>query len=300
MSRWSRLLVFITVVPCLLGAWSVQAAQPLVIRYFQTDVRYAYRIALMRLALRETRDSDGAFSLQGMTRTVSQARGLRMLAKNEIDVAFLPTDRQREKHFLPVRIPILRGLLGYRMLMIRRGSGDRFADIETLRKLSTFKAGFGSQWADLAILKANGLPVVSVSNYETLFLMLARGRFDYFPRGVNEAWQELDMHPKLRSRLMIEPHLALYYPYPVYFFVNRNNAALADRLRRGLEAALKDGSFKQLFLSYNKAAIERAQMRHRTMLVMSNPFLPPQTSPVDTQWWMPARSRESEIHRALR
>ncbi|WP_097458609.1 substrate-binding periplasmic protein [Mangrovitalea sediminis] len=300
MSRWSRLLVFIAVVPCMLGAWSARAAQPLVVRYFQTDVRYAYRIALLRLALRETRVSDGPFSLQGMTRTVSQARGLRMLAKNEIDVAFLPTDRQREKHFLPVRIPILRGLLGYRVLMIRRGSEERLAGIGTLRELSTLKAGFGSQWADLAILKANGLPVVSVSNYEALFRMLARGRFDYFPRGVNEAWQELDMHPKLQGRLTVERHLALYYPYPVYFFVNQNNAALADRLLRGLEAALKDGSFKQLFLRYNKSDIERAQMRHRTTLVMRNPFLPPRTSPVDTHWWLPASPLESEVPRVLR
>lgn len=282
-----RVLSLVVAVACLLGPLRVWAASPLVVRYFQTDVRYAYRIALLRLALDETQDRDGSYVLQGLQEEVSQARGLRMLADGEVDVAFLPTDGRRERRFLPVRIPILRGLLGYRVLLIRRGTEHRFDSISSLQDLAKLKAGFGSQWADLAILRFNGLPVDAESNYETLFRMLARGRFDYFPRGVNEAWHELDSHPGLQGQIAVDAHLALYYPYPVYFFVNRENQALADRLRRGLEAALADGSFKALFLKYNEADIQRAQMAQRMLLVMQNPFLPPTTSPVDTHWWLP-------------
>lgn len=287
MSRSRMALSLVVAVICVLAPVQTWATSTLVVRYFQTDVRYAYRIALLRLALEETRDSDGAYVLQGLREEVSQARGLRMLADGEVDVAFLPTDRQRERRFRPVRIPILRGLLGYRVLLIRRGTQERFDAISSLGDLAKLRAGFGSQWADLAILKFNGLPVDAESNYETLFRMLARGRFDYFPRGVNEAWHELDSHPDLQGQITVDAHLALYYPYPVYFFVNQEDFALADRLRRGLAAALKDGSFKALFLKYNQADIQRAQMAQRTLLVMQNPFLPPTTSPIDTHWWLP-------------
>jgi hypothetical protein len=49
--------------------------------------------------------------------------------------------------------------------------------------------------------------------------------------------------------LIQEETLLLKYDVPIRysFFVNKNNALLAERLERGLKIAQQDGSFDQLF-----------------------------------------------------
>lgn len=267
---------------------TAHAADPtaMTIRYFQTDLRYAYRIELLRLALNETRE-DGPFVLEPIPEAVTQNRGLQLLASNRIDVAFLPTSVEREQRLRPVRIPMLRGLLGYRVLLIQDQDRDRFRDVQSLDQLRQFTGGFGTQWADMAILRHNRLKIQGVANYDALFEMLSWGRFDYFPRGVNEAWNELAERRDALPHLMVEPHIALYYPYPVYFFVNRDNEALAARIEKGLRRALESGAFRELFLKYHQDAIDRARIPERTLLRLENPLLPPGTPPIDTHWWLP-------------
>jgi hypothetical protein len=77
--------------------------------------------------------------------------------------------------------------------------------------------------------------------------MLIGKRFDYFPRGLDEVWSE----EKLFSNkgIIIEQHLMLKYSTSKYFFVNKRNVALADRIERGLKIAIADGSFDALFNS---------------------------------------------------
>lgn len=285
------LLMLLSLLPRFVTA--AQKPRMTVVRYFQTDNRYTYRIALLHLALQETAATDGPFQLIGEDETVTQARGERQLQQGKIDVAFLPANRQREQRFQAIRIPILRGFLGYRLLLVKREALPQFVQIKTLAQLQHLTAGFDSQWADLGILKANHLPVIAASRYSSLFLMLAAGRFDYFPRGANEAWNELAARPALAEHIVVEPHLALYYPYPVYFFTNRQNIALAHRIQRGLEMALADGQFRKLFFAYNGANVKQTNITHRNVIVLENPFLAPSTPPIDTHWWLPDKTPRS-------
>jgi len=66
--------------------------------------------------------------------------------------------------------------------------------------------------------------------------------------------------------LRVEENLAFYYPFPIYFFVNKANHTLANIIKRGLEIALKDGSFKALFLKHHKAVLERVKFGERHLL----------------------------------
>ena len=77
--------------------------------------------------------------------------------------------------------------------------------------------------------------------------MPANKRFDYFPRGLYEVWGEQKVNAD--KNLVIEDSLMLYYPAPIYFFVNKKNVALANRIERGLRIAMQDGSFDKLFFS---------------------------------------------------
>jgi len=81
--------------------------------------------------------------------------------------------------------------------------------------------------------------------------MLAAGRFDYISRGLHEAQSDMALAEVLGLDLAIESSILLQYQYPIAysFYVNKQNAALADRLRRGLKLAEEDGSLFAAFSS---------------------------------------------------
>ncbi|RME75941.1 MAG: ABC transporter substrate-binding protein [Planctomycetota bacterium] len=279
-----------TALGVLLLASAVANAAPRVVRYprgvSENDTRSAYFVELLRLALDKTAATDGPVRLEPSRALMRQGRALASLARRQhIDVAWSMTSREREALVRPVRIPLLKGLLGYRVLLVRKGEAARFASIEDLAGLRRLRAGQGADWPDVQILEANGLPVVKSSSYEGLFGMLARGRFDYLPRGVTEVWEELRTHATLPIEL--EPHLLLHYPSAIYFFVAKDDTALAERLERGLRAALADGSFDALLRSHpaTRPAFERTHFERRRILELTNPLLPEQTPLDDERLW---------------
>ena len=271
----------------LLGLWQHAWAAPCTIHYFQHDSRYAYRTALLQLVLDKTLD-EGLCVLRPQFTTVTQDRGLALLQEGRIDVVSVPTTLQRERDLRPVRFDILRGLLGYRVLLIRKQQQADFAAVQTPEELRRFRLGFGSQWADLPLLQYNGFNVIAAPQYESLFGMLVRERFDAFPRGLNEAWQELSERQTDFPDLMVEPTLALNYPWPVYFFVRKDNQALAERLQRGLLKAEADGSMHQLFMRHHGHLLQQANLTKRRLFQLVNPALPPGTPKTDTSWWLSA------------
>lgn len=277
---------------CLLCVWLPVRAELCSIRYFQQDARYAYRTALLRLVLDKTQEL-GECRLSPQFTTVTQDRGLALMQEGRIDVVSMPTTLQRERDLRAVRFDVLRGLLGYRVLLIRKQQQADFAAVQSLAELRHFRMGFGMHWADLPLLQYNGFRVVAAPHYESLFAMLARGRFDGFPRGLNEAWQELGEQKATFPDLMVEPTLAFHYPWPVYFFVRKDNQALAERLQLGLQRAQADGSLRQLFMQHHGQLLQQAQLAQRRLFLLSNPSLPPGTPQADTSWWLPATQKLS-------
>ena len=78
------------------------------------------------------------------------------------------------------------------MLLIPADRQGEFSGLRSLADLGRLRAGFGAQWGDLAVLKENGLAVEEVADAAQLIPMLAGRRMDYVPRGLNEAWTELE------------------------------------------------------------------------------------------------------------
>lgn len=261
-----------------------QAAES-TLRYFPVGPIYEYRWKLLELALAHAGGNGEAVKLAPFTEDITQNRGMQLLQSGAIDVIALGTNAEREAKMLPIKIDILRGIVGYRLLVIRAVDQARMArlDEQGVRKELTF--GLNSQWADLPIMRANGLAVETSSSYENLFGMLVAGRFDAFPRGLNEASRELDERKQSYPQLAVEQGKALFFPYPVYFWVRKENAALARRIEQGLKAALADGSFRKLFESYHAAEIDMLAKSRRQVIRLDNPILPPGTPEVDTRWW---------------
>lgn len=71
----------------------------------------------------------------------------------EVDVIALTVSEERDAKFLPVKIPIAKGLVGYRLLMINIAKVADFRAINSLPQLKKFVAGQGAEWPDVEILK---------------------------------------------------------------------------------------------------------------------------------------------------
>lgn len=255
------------------------------------DTRNAYFLSVLQLALEKTADQ-GDVALQPAAEAMPQSRALQKLSDNDgIDVVWSMTSIEREKQNRPIRIPLLKGLMGYRLLIIRAEDQSWFRRVQTIDQLRELRAGQGHDWPDTDILRANGLAVEGTVDYDSLFRMLQLGRFDYLPRAINEPWEELALRPG--RGLAVEEGLMLYYPTAEYFFVHRDNNVLADRIELGLRRALADGSFDKLFREHpvNANAFGKANILKRRIIRLDNPLLPPET-PFDQAelWWAPIRS----------
>jgi len=278
MSIMSRLLA------CMLLAWHVAAVGAEVIRIpkpeFRGDRRNDYAQQLLQLALSKTGTE---YQIQLAQVPMNQERQvLEIEAGRTIDVASIPSSAEREARLLPIRIPIHKGALGWRIGLIRKGDQELLARVNSLKSLQSVSLAQGQEWPDTKILEANGISVITAPRYEGLFKMLEARRFDYFPRSVMEIWDE---QANNADRLVVEPHLALHYYYDSYFMVNRKNTRLAQAIHDGLEKAILDGSFDELFQQYFGEHIRKAQLEKRTVIELQNPLLSPETLSTRPELW---------------
>lgn len=256
--------------------WSVQAAEPVTLVYpcpvSNSDHRSEYPLQLLELALEKSGQN---YQLKPSEFVMNKARVAAELATDTLDVGWMVTSNEREQKLLPVRICIFKGLGGWRLALVTRESVSLFAGITNLHDLQNFTAGQQADWPDTTILRDSGLQVVTTSNYDPLFLMLILKRIDWFPRNILEIWNEADAYEK--KGIVVEPHVLVRYPSAYYFFVNKNNHALAGQIKLGLEKALKDGSFDRLLLEYHGDVIKKANIDSRLIIDLPNRVLPPET-----------------------
>jgi hypothetical protein len=247
----------------------------------QRDARASYPVALLTLCLDK---AGGDYQLRPSELHMQQGRSLRFLEQGKyIDIVWTVTSEEREQAFLPIRIPIDRGLIGWRLLLIQQKNRAAFAAVTSKDALAALRAGQGHDWPDTEVLRQNHFEVATSTSYDALFNMLALGHIAYFPRSVAEVWPEVDARPTLG--LEVEQSLVIHYPEALYFFVNRRNTALASAVEKGLRAAIADGSMDALFAQYHGDAIRRAKLMARRVITMPNPLLPASARPADRALW---------------
>src|SRR5471032_1809499 len=219
--------------------WTACAGAATVVVYPLTgagiDSRYDYDWAVLRTALLKTVAHYGAFELRQSQTTMSSQRVTQELANQpgRINIFVRATDPDLEQQFLPIRLPVDRGLLGYRVFLVREADLPRFAAVRNLDDLRRFRAGQGKGWADVDILKAAQLNVLEGSTYDGLFAMLEAKRFDFFSRAADEATREYDERHTSNPTMAVESTLLLHYPLPRYFFAARRRRQTAGRTHHG-------------------------------------------------------------------
>ncbi|MBN9671833.1 hypothetical protein [Roseibium aggregatum] len=199
-----------------------------------------------------------------------------------------------EENLLTVRIPLRKGIQGYRLFLINKQDQADLAQVDTLEELKKIPTGSGAQWSITRTLKDAGFNLVTTEDYETLFDMLEYRRFITFGRGINEAFREQENFSKRNPNLVVEQSLCLFIPLPTYFFVSPKHPELAEKIETGLERMIEDGSFDAHFLLFHGDDIERAQLSERKVFKVPNTDLGDAYELGDPSYWYDPKAFEKD------
>lgn len=238
-----------------------------------TDKRYAYDNALLKLALDKTKDTWGEYELVP-SRRMNFARAVASLQEGELPNPMfkLSARSDRCQMFAYAPFPVDLGIVGYRIFFTSENIKDNVAKTTSLEQLAAFTMGQGKGWADVEILQKAGFYVTTSGAYERLFFMTAANRFDLFPRGVNEIKTEYEAHKHIPG-FAIEPNMVLYYPLPRFFFTNKDGEKAAQRVYEGLMKAYEDGSLTKLWKEHYQESIDFVDLNSRRVFEINNPIL---------------------------
>ena len=227
---------------------------------------------MLQLALNKTEDLYGPAEIErSAPMGPKQALGA-LNSGDSMDMVSMATSAQHDGQFHTLHFPILQGLLGHRVCLIRKGEQQQFDDLASVYDLirKPVKICQGAFWPDTQVLKRNGLEVVTSDDYPKLFQMLKEGSCDCFLRGAQEIVPEYEHYS---AALEIEQNLVLHYFQPGVVYVNKNNPALATRLELGLLRAWDDGSYQRLFNQLLSDNLKQLRLHKRRYLPLTNPYL---------------------------
>ena len=256
-----------------------------------SDVRYVYHWEILRAALDKTRERYGPcrmISSEVMTQ-LRQAYELND-ATGKITVMVGGSNVTRPEsvrniHCIP--IPIDKGLVGYRIFLIRSADQHAFHDVATLDDLRRFSFGLGFGWLDIDVMRQSGFTIVTGSDYDGLFEMLENRRFDAFSRGAFEVIQEFEHQKSRNPTLGLEDSICLYYPLPLYFWFAKSDEGrrLAARAEEGMRMMIDDGTYDRIFDLHYRHQIETLRLKERKLFRIENPKLGPEAPLADARLW---------------
>lgn len=173
-----------------------------------------------------------------------------------------------------IPLPLMKGILGYRILIVRKADAQKFAAIKSADELKKLRMGIPATWADAGLFRHNGYPVVEKGSFDDLFQRLENNEFDYVTFGANEVTGVFTERATKSGKLIIEPSLLVYYPFPLVFYVNPQQPALADRVTEGVKTIRTNGELDKIFNRYYGDVLGQLNLATRTRITLENPILP--------------------------
>ena len=249
------------------------------------DTRYEYPQKLLDRILSVTSEGN-RYKLISNGISMSRTRALTSLieGKNLHVMAEAPKPDWNEK-LLVVRIPIRKGIQGFRLFLTKNEHKELLSQINTFEKFRSIPTGSGEQWSTTSVLQHSGFNVVKGIDYEGLFGMLMRNRFITFGRGINEIFDEYEQRHSALNDLTIDERFVLYIPLPTYFFVTPTQPELRNRIELGLQKLIKTGEFDQIFQAEFGELIKRANLDKRIKFSIQNPNLSKEDPLLVKEYW---------------
>lgn len=263
------------------------------------DAPQKYYVTLLRMALEQGANGRPLPSIED-TLVMEQGRISYELSRGKnVDVYWMGSNIEREQKLRPIRIPLVRGLLGFRRIIIRKDMADDFAKVKNLQDLQRFTACQGLDWPDADILRASRLRVVQLAGYSNLFHALAGHRCDYLPRGYFETDSELKRFTPIHPELMLFKPLIIHYPFPMYFFTGSQNEYLAQWIETGLQRMISNGQLLEFITHhpYTSSAFPLQAAPNWVWIELPNPILSRQTDAGDRRYWFQQSDFQSDLRR---
>ncbi|MER2491555.1 transporter substrate-binding domain-containing protein [Catenovulum sediminis] len=243
----------------------------------KSEIRQSYESEVFATVIKQINQSlNKSYRWHENRDTLSIAEESSIFSQQEYDVfvsvAGNPKLDQENKILIP--IPLMQGLLGTRLMIINERDRVKFATIKTKAQLQALYSGIPAGWADAKLFIANNFNVNETGTFDDILLRLKRKQFDYFALGANEIESVYEQRVTAKENLIIEPTLALYYPFPVVFYVNPNRAELAQQLRASLHQLVQNETLNKIFARYFAQIQERLNLTERKFIHLENPLLP--------------------------
>lgn len=237
------------------------------------DVRVEYRMQILTMALEASQHQYGPYKIQIIELPTTAKRALlEVHSGRTINLFIGVTTREWEEKNLPIRIPIRRGILNYRLLAVNSANIEKFDSIINLEALKKQSSGLRVGWATTDIFKSQGFNYYELESLDGLYKMLESNAIDYVPRGINEIYGEIAVRGL--KNVVVHPKLTLNLIAPTYIIVSPNEVRLANRIEFGLEKMIEDGSLKSTFYQFYADKLAQTDLSNKQVITINNPDLP--------------------------
>lgn len=256
------------------GQESASGAAPLVAKYIgnNSGLWDSYYLELIEKALKNT-ESEGAYRIESAEESLSTVRKWELLVKGErinIDrLTGFSSKKNQQSGLIRVNVPLMRGLHGFRILLIHKELQAQFDKVNLIEDLRRFTFGFGRGWEGY-IYQKEGFKLIEAQDMASLLKMLAAKRFDFIPLAATEIEDSYNIDKNLLNTLVAEKHLLIYMPMPIFFYVSEQNPVLAKRVERGLLAMEASGEMKSVFDKYFAERLRKLNLSSRVIIEIPN------------------------------
>ncbi len=255
-----------------------------------------YEAEVLRLALAATEADYGPFTLVQLPHATTE-RTIRDLAgrklENQLQVMGYKPERLAQGANTFISFPVYLGIFGYRVCFANESVNLDVNTENPLDELKRFSFGSGDGWSDTYILQSNGFAVRTATVAGRLARMTAVGQVDFFCRSVGEFNREFKSFSHLEG-LKKEKTFALFYPHPRFFFTNRHNKLLIDRVTVGLQRVYASGEYQRLWQEVFGESISYADLPNRKIVTLKNPLVDGLDRNYERYFYQPASAPATE------
>lgn len=227
-----------------------------------------YLLNTVNLALDASEYKYGPVEVVFAQQGTEEERQLRNLIVGINDVAFGVCTTERVKKYREIPIPLIGGLLGYRVAVVSKGS-NALAKTDTLTDIKQMVAAQFQSWVDYDILQHHGFKLLATdrsSGYRAVAANIA----DYYPRSALEVDSELALFGDI-GEFEIDKRFAIHYPLYYVLYVNKSNDELANRLIDGLNVMVKTGEFTDILKQQAFYDMSEKYLVNKEIIELSNP-----------------------------
>lgn len=223
--------------------------------------------SFLELGLQKGNVNNGNFHLV-RARDMTQARALLTLKSRSYPNAIRRFEARKEilqdPDLIPIKFPTYAGSYGYRVCYVNEANAQTFRAASPA-KLSEFTYGLVTGWKDIEILKYNNYKISENDSVIGLYKQLSLNRIDAVCRGVVEIDYEKQLAENTKN-IVLDDSKIISYNLPFFYFVHKDDIALAKKLESGLIKAYHDGSYHTLWKKFYEASLQDLHLSSRQIL----------------------------------